>query len=166
MSKTVRVVLAGALLLALSAGMAAAQVSTEDRIECNRGAPERCEGSSGHDTITGSSNADDIYARGGDFVNARGGRDLVLGGGGDDDPGSRGGLDGGAGNDTVKGQDGADTVTDDARRDADRLEGNTGNDFVDGRDGDGRDTINCGAGRDTFDKDRGDTKRNCENRRL
>src|SRR3712207_9585936 len=97
MSKTVRVVLAGALLLALSAGMAAAQVSTEDRIECNRGAPERCEGSSGHDTITGSSNADDIYARGGgDFVNARGGRHPLPRGGGRRGPRPPGGRRGAA----------------------------------------------------------------------
>lgn len=62
----------------------------------------------------------------------------------------------------MKGQDGADTVTDDASGDADKLAVNTGNDFVDGRDGDRQDTINCGAGRDTYDKDRGDTVRNCE----
>jgi hypothetical protein len=51
-----------------------------------------------------SSRADDIYARASaDHVNARGGKDLVLGGSGDDDPNAGGGLEGGAGDDTVRG---------------------------------------------------------------
>jgi hypothetical protein len=65
MSKTFKVVVAGALLLALSAGMAAAQIVAQDVITCSKGGPERCEGSSGNDRITDSSRADDIYARAG-----------------------------------------------------------------------------------------------------
>jgi Ca2+-binding RTX toxin-like protein len=48
-------------------------------------------------------------------VDARGGRDLVLGGADGDDP-NFGGLEGGPGNDTVKGQDGDDTVMGEQRR--------------------------------------------------
>jgi Ca2+-binding RTX toxin-like protein len=155
--KTMKVVLVGALLLALSAGMAAAQIV----ITCSKGGPERCNGSSGNDRITGSSRSDDIYARSGhDLVDARGGRDLVLGGADGDDPNFGGGLEGGAGNDTVKGQDGDDTVKDEASGDEDRL---FGDDFVDGRDGDRRDILDCGSGRDAFARDNGDeVKKNCE----
>jgi Ca2+-binding RTX toxin-like protein len=93
-------------------------------------------------------------------VDARGGRDLVLGGADADDPNFGGGLEGGAGNDTVKGQDGDDTVKDEASGDEDRL---FGDDFVDGRDGDRRDILDCGSGRDAFARDNGDeVKKNCE----
>jgi Ca2+-binding RTX toxin-like protein len=88
-------------------------------------------------------------------VDARGGRDLVLGGADGDDP-NFGGLEGGPGNDTVKGQDGDDTVQGEASSDEDRLFGGAGGDFADGRDGDRRDVLDCGPRRDVFACDNGD----------
>lgn len=164
MSKTMKVVLVGALLLALFAGTAAAQIVAQDVVTCSKGGPERCNGSSGNDRITGSSRADKIYAfAGSDLVDARGGQDVVLGGADNDDPNAGGGLEGGAGNDTVRGQKGNDTVQDEPRGDVDRLFGNEGNDFVDGLDGDQRDVLDCGSGRDVYQADRRDeVRRNCE----
>ena len=86
-------------------------------------------------------------------MDARGGRDLVLGGADGDDP-NFGGLEGGPGNDTVKGQDGDDTVKDEASSDEDRLFGDAGDDFVDGKDGDRRDVLDCGSGRDVSARQR------------
>lgn len=150
-------------MLALSAGVAGAQIQADHIIRCEP-PPEQCSGSSGHDTITGSDSADIIYAKGGpDLVNARGGADHVNGGRGNDLPGEDGGLEGGAGDDVVKGAIGDDTVQDGARNDADRLYGDRGRDFVNGVDGDNRDFVNCGLGRDFFDADPGDrVAANCE----
>jgi hypothetical protein len=63
----------------------------------------------------------------------------------------------------VKGQDGDDTVKDEASDDEDKLFGDAGDDFVDGRDGDRRDVLDCGPGRDVFARDNGaEVKKNCE----
>ncbi len=155
----------GALLLALSAGMAAAQIVAQDVITCSKGDPERCDDSSGHDRITGNGRSDYIYAKGGpDLVNAEDEVATALGGSGDDDPCCQSsGLEGGAGNDTVKGQSGNDTVKDQAQGDADKLFGNASNDFMDGRDGDRQDILDCGRGKDVYARDARDTvKSNCK----
>ena len=89
-------------------------------------------GTSGNDTLTGTSRADSIFAQGGN--------DLVNGGGGDDTIGGAGGsdtLNGGTGNDVVFGSNGID-----------RINGGSDNDDLFG--GGGNDTINGDAGADTL----------------
>jgi Ca2+-binding RTX toxin-like protein len=127
-------------MLALSAGVAAAQFEAQDTVFCDPGPPKQCNGSPGHDVINGSNRVDAIFARGGP--------DLV---------------DAGPGDDVVSSRDGGDTVQNGARNDRDRLFGNRGPDFVNGVDGDNRDTVDCGAGKDFFDADPGDkVLDNCE----
>ena len=94
-------------------------------------------GSSGANTLSGSSGADLIRGLGGnDALFGRSGNDRLLGGAGDDR------LNGGPGRDF--------------------LDGGPGNDQIDARDG-ARDTVRCGAGRDTVLADRTDTvARDCE----
>ncbi len=58
--------------------------------------------------------------------------DTALGGTGDDLPGQGGRLEGGPGNDTVRGQRGDDTVQDQVNDDSHRLFGVRGADLVDG----------------------------------
>ena len=87
-----------------------------------------------------------------------------AGGKGEDLPGRGGGLEGGPGEDMVRGQRGDDTVQDQVTACRDKLFGGRGNDLVDGADGDNRDTVNCGPGVDFFDADPGDkvNLNNCE----
>tara|TARA_R110002124_G_scaffold64985_2_gene178029 strand:- start:862969 stop:881598 length:18630 start_codon:yes stop_codon:yes gene_type:complete len=77
----------------------------------------------GNDTVTGSSNSNNIDGGDGD--------DLIMGGDGDDI------IDGEGDNDTIYGEDGADTMT-----------GGLGNDYLDG--GARSDTINGNEGDDTI----------------
>jgi Ca2+-binding RTX toxin-like protein len=108
-------------------------------------------GSNGRNNITGTSSADDVYARGGnDTVGAGGGDDTIYGGTGNDS------LLGEAGNDIIFGEDGADQLF--GGDGADTLDGGTGNDALNGGVGDdlliggaGTDTIVGGEGIDTVD---------------
>jgi hypothetical protein len=155
-----------AVLLFSAAGATLAQVETQDVIRCDPSGI--CYGTPGDDKILGTNAADEIRAKKGeDQVHARGGNDLVLGQRGDDRPGASANpakrLEGGPGDDTVKGADGRDSVTDLAADDADRLFGGRDKDFVNGADGDDRDYLDCGPAIDFFDADPGDeVLPNCE----
>jgi hypothetical protein len=63
------------------------------------------------------------------------------------------------------GGNGIDAISDAARRETDRVGSPGGNDVVNVRDEDGRDVVNCGAGRDdTVRDDQGNNvNKNCEN---
>ena len=78
-------------------------------------------------------------------------------------------LEGGPGHGHVNGGPGDDSVTEEygpatgKRADVDVLFGARGNDFLNAQDGDGLDILDCGAGRNLFSADRGDTVRpNCQ----
>ncbi len=121
--------------------------------------------------MLGTRGADSILAKGGtDGANGRGGSDLVHGGPGSDSPGNspsghdpRYHLEGGPGHDTVNGGPGADSVTDEYGpstgnvTDVDVLYVARGNDFLNAQDGDNRDYLDCGAGRNLYEADLGDT---------
>jgi Ca2+-binding RTX toxin-like protein len=121
--------------------------------------------------MLGTRGADSILAKGGtDGANGRGGSDLVHGGPGSDSPGNspsghdpRYHLEGGPGHDTVNGGPGADSVTDEYGpstgnvTDVDVLYVARGNDFLNARDGDNHDYLDCGAGRNMYEADLGDT---------
>jgi Ca2+-binding RTX toxin-like protein len=68
-----------------------------------------CNGTSGNDSITGSTNADDVYGgSGNDTINAQGGADTLFGRDGADRINAGSGndtADGGTGNDTIAGDD-------------------------------------------------------------
>jgi Subtilase family/RTX calcium-binding nonapeptide repeat (4 copies)/Domain of unknown function DUF11 len=103
-------------------------------------------GTSRADHLTGTAFADVLNGFGGnDILNGLGGNDVLRGGNGNDT------LNGGSGNDILIGEAGLD-----------RLFGGTGNDTIRAQDG-RRDTIDCGAGRDTAYVDRIDrVAKNCE----
>ncbi len=77
-------------------------------------------------------------------------------------------IDGGVGNGVMVGGNGIDCIGDAARRDTDWVGSAGGNDVINVRDEDGKDVVNCGAGRDdTVRADRGDNvNKNCENVRV
>lgn len=106
---------------------------------------DKVRGDTGDDVIVGESGNDGLSGNAGDDK-VRGGTDddRVFGREGDD------GLSGNAGNDLIDGGSGAD-----------RLFGREGNDRIFAADG-ARDTVDCGAGRDTVVADRVDRMRNCE----
>jgi len=108
------------------------------------------DGGGGHDTIRGSSRADDLRGgSGNDALSGNGGNDTLTGGSGNDALSGNGGNDtltGGSGNDTLEGGDGRDW-----------LFGDAGNDSLFG--GGGNDTLNGGDGADTFGWLAGDTGR-------
>ncbi len=102
------------------------------------------------DIIMGTTEADEIFARGGnDFVNGGAGNDTIGGAAGRDT------LEGGTGNDVVFGAAGDDDVTGGAGNDNifggsgnDDLVGGTGNDTLTG--GSGNDDLSGGSGDDVF----------------
>jgi RHS repeat-associated protein len=105
------------------------------------------EGGVGNDTIDGGAGSDALFGGDGD--------DSLIGGAGDDDDRNdtrgtvfgRGGLYGGAGNDTLDGGDGNDYLDGGAGNDS--LNGGAGNDSLNG--GGGIDVLTGGAGQDNFD---------------
>lgn len=111
--------------------------------------PEMNFGSSA-DTITGTSNANDIFAGGGnDTVSANSGDDIVHAGSGND------AVSGDSGDDSVWGDDGTDNLSGGAGDDqlwgnagADRLSGGAGRDFLVG--GSGKDVLRGGGDADTL----------------
>jgi Ca2+-binding RTX toxin-like protein len=108
-------------------------------------------GSSGHDYIFGSHDADTLAGgSGNDTLNGNGGEDDINGGSGDDELRGDAGDDfirAGSGNDTVTGGDGDDTVL--GGSGDDELTGAGGNDILNGDNG--NDTILAGSGDDTAD---------------
>ena len=89
---------------------------------------------------------------------------------GNDDPNRLNGGDGkdsiggGAGDDVLIGLAGADKI--DGGSGKDKFDGGDGNDTLDARDS-GRDSVNCGKGKDTGRLDKKDTKpKSCEKRQL
>ena len=131
------------------------------------------DGTEAADTLTGGRGPTRISARGGDdsinsgeFDRSDGGDGndrlfglgLLLGGGGDDrlevgfGP-DRGRGDGGSGNDFIAGAEGPDSLA--GGTGTDRITGRGGNDRIRSRDG-VRDTVRCGAGRDSVSADRAD----------
>ncbi len=117
------------------------------------------DGGDGDDSIIGGHGSDEIYGgEGNDFINA-GDSTLAWGQAPDDiDPQPENGrdyVDGGAGNDTILGEDDDDTLVGgagddviDGGIDEDLILGGAGNDYLDG--GDQEDTLVGGAGNDTL----------------
>ena len=111
-------------------------------------------GTLGRDLLIGLAGADCLF--GGD------GNDRLMGDEGNDT------LEGGAGHDRISGGSGTDTIKGDDGND--RISGGSGIDTITGDDGNDRieavdrkrDTIDCGAGRDTARVDRGDRVKRCE----
>jgi Ca2+-binding RTX toxin-like protein/membrane-associated phospholipid phosphatase len=130
------------------------------------------DGGDGADQLVGNSGRDRLFGRAGDdrlsggasrdTLTGGAGKDAVLGGAGNDT------LSGGDGNDTLSGGDGNDRLSGGRGSDVVRtgggvntVLGGSGNDTIDARNGH-RDTINCGAGRDTVRADPTDRVRSCE----
>jgi len=107
-------------------------------------------GTNGDDILTGTPNADKIYAKSGaDTARGFNGNDIVHGGPGDDL------VKGGQNKDSVFGNTGNDTVV--GGSGPDRVGGGTGRDTLEGRGGDDhiaaagdgqRDRVSCGTGTD------------------
>jgi len=162
MRRTVTIMVAGALLIALTAGVALAAT-----INCVGGL---CEGTNNKNTLFGTSGFDEINGKGAtDDETLRGdpnsnaaaveGNDEIHGGPGKDFLISEGGndlLDGGTGDDFIDAKDPSSNSTD-------IVKGGRGRDEIESTDRE-KDTIDCGPGTtDTvrFDK-RFDTTKNCE----
>ncbi len=149
----------GLLLLVLAAGVALAQPQPEPPpITCSGGV---CQGTQGPDLILGTNDDDLIVAKGGT------GNDVPGSSPSGHDPDYH--LEGGAGDDTVSGGPGKDSVMDrfgpllGFPADTDRLFGDPDDDFLNGLDRDGLDYLDCGPGEDEYAADPGDTVRdNCE----
>lgn len=124
-SKTTVIVL-GALILMLAAGVAVAKTFT-----CTT----TCYGTSERDVITGTDKSQTFYLKAGnDVAYAKGGADTVYGG---------------AGNDDMYGANGADTLRDwDGQGDYDEAFGGANNDTINVVDGDSHDSGSCGDGGD------------------
>ena len=159
------------IALAVGVGQLAA-LAFAARIDCGGGGPE-CSGTQRADTIEGSNARDDIRARGGgDDVDARRGNDLLYGQAGDDriqgGPGHElpllGGIVGGNGDDTLRGENGDDHLEGDAGDD--RLFGGRGDDDLDAAVGEspgGADLVHCGAGADEASANvEDDVRESCE----
>jgi hypothetical protein len=138
MSRTVKLILMGALMLALAAGAALAGPP----LLCPSGGG-LCVGTPQPDTITGSGNVDQIFAvEGNDFVDGWGGNDLIYG---NEDADT---LRGAEQSDVVHGNTGDDSIEADINDTAgstDRSFGGAGNDMIHAQDGN-VDSIDCGAG--------------------
>lgn len=107
-------------------------------------------GTTGNDTLRGSSKDDVIFAlEGNDRIDGGAGKDCLVGGPGADI------LSAGAGDDVIEGQDGNDTITAGSGNDTisggngnDRIQAEAGNDRVNGDSG--NDNITGGAGNDVL----------------
>lgn len=80
MSRTIKLLYAVALLLAMATGVALAQ-STQALVFCGDGDEQRkqCNGTPGEDQIIGTEGRDNVFAKGGmDFVDAGPGNDQCL----------------------------------------------------------------------------------------
>ncbi len=120
-------------------------------------------GEEGNDIIVGGLGNDGLDGgNGNDAIAGVEGDDYIVGGEGDNV------IDGGLGNDVMVGGNGIDQIFDRAKSDTDQVGSAGGNDVVNVRDDDGRDAVDCGAGRDdTVKADRGDNvAKNCENVRV
>jgi Ca2+-binding RTX toxin-like protein len=108
-------------------------------------AGDRLDGKAGADALSGDAGADCLFGgNGADWLGGGDGDDVLRGGAGDDQ------LRGGAGADRLFGEGGADVLL-----------GGAGADRISAADRK-RDTVDCGAGRDTATVDRIDKVRNCE----
>jgi uncharacterized delta-60 repeat protein len=106
------------------------------------------------DVLTGTPGGDRANAlAGSDVLRGLAGADCLTGGAGRDR------VDGGAGNDKLKGGAGTDSLNGGAGRNS--YAAGAGNDRVNARNG-VRETVNCGAGRDSVRADRSDRLRGCE----
>jgi hypothetical protein len=111
-------------------------------------------GAAGRDLLSGRGGNDCLFGLAGDDRLSGGtGADLLVGASGNDR------LNGDAGDDRIIGGNGNDTITPGAGKD--RVSANGGNDTIFARDG-ARDTVDCGAGRDTATVDPTDTVKGCE----
>jgi Ca2+-binding RTX toxin-like protein len=126
-------VVAGALLLAITAGVALA-----DTLACP--VFGQCTGTDSDDTIFGTNGGDDIRGEGGgDVIFAQDGGDTVSGGSGRDD------IRGGNGDDVLSGSKSPDKIAGD--RGSDEMYGGADNDTIYAADGEA-DYIDCGEGTD------------------
>jgi RTX calcium-binding nonapeptide repeat (4 copies) len=156
MSRTVKLILMGVLMLALAAGAALAQAAP---LICPSGGG-LCVGTPEADTISGSDNVEQIFAlEGNDFVDGFGGNDLIYG---NEDADTLRGAEqsdvvyGNTGNDSI------DLVSFDTAGSKDQSFGGGGNDKILAQDGN-VDSIDCGAGLlDQAFSDPGDTVTGCE----
>ena len=126
-------------------------------------------GNDGDNVIYGGSSDDTIDGKGGaDALYGKGGKDTLYGGPGNDNAATNlydkvtnsyvsAGLRGGAGNDTIDGQEGdddmegnggRDTINDTSPNDADKVWGGTEDDTINVADGDYNDQVSCGEGPD------------------
>ena len=147
-TRTIKLALAGALLLTLGAAQALAQGIPI--INCAEQDPEtpRCDGTNATESLVGQQTVDVIRAfDGDDIINAERGADRAFGGAGVDN------VNGGKGDDELSGGAGLDTLSDGIMEngklstgDTDLLSGNRGNDIFDTRDDDFLDTVRCGKG--------------------
>ena len=105
-------------------------------------------GGAGNDRLSGGSGADRLFGEGGaDTLSGAAGNDRLSGASGNDK------LTGGSGTDSLIGGAGADRLS--GGTGTDTFSGGAGNDRVTSRDG-RRETVRCGAGRDTVTADRSD----------
>ncbi len=182
-SKTVRIVVVGALLLLLTAGAAVAQDVVGKVIRCDGG---RCEGTDDRDTIVASDRSEEVFAKAGDddieldatiaigsddvaygdlgrdCIDGGAGDDLMIGGPGDDNRpceftafvNPRAALTSGPGDDTIEGGPGDDSM--DGIADDDTLIGGEGNDLIEDFQQLDSDTLLGGEGNDTLNATDGD----------
>jgi RTX calcium-binding nonapeptide repeat (4 copies) len=136
------------------------------------GGPDRLEGSSGRDCLSGGADDDVLDGGGGhDDLTGRSGSDALRGGdgsdqlaGGDGDDvleggADRDGLGGGPGDDVLRGGGGTDILIGSAGRN--RYFGGAGADLIGSANGRAED-VDCGGGRDRVRADRRDRLRGCE----
>jgi Ca2+-binding RTX toxin-like protein len=133
--------------------------------------PMKIFGGLGNDTLNGGFGADTIDGGPGvDTINGDDGDDVITGGAENDIiQGGRGAdtidgqlgndtIDGGPGDDVIHGSAGDDTITGGAG--SDKLFGDAGGDTLRSRDGE-VDTVDCGIGNDTVDRDSNDSTKQC-----
>jgi Ca2+-binding RTX toxin-like protein len=124
-----------------------------DRLVGNDG-EDLLKGSAGDDCLEGGAGNDVLDGGdGNDRLDGASGKDRLSGGNGDDR------LTGGRGNDVITGGPGKDTISGGDGKDS--VNAGTGNDTINSVDG-VRETVDCGAGRDTVRADRRDHLVHCE----
>jgi Ca2+-binding RTX toxin-like protein len=141
--------------------------------EPNQGSaiPMKILGGLGNDVLSGGFAGDTIDGGAGtDVIDGSDGDDVITGGAGDDQiQGGRGSdtidgqvgddtIDGGIGDDVIHGGVGADRIT--GGSGVDKLFGDAGKDILNSRDG-AIDTLDCGTGKDTIDRDPNDILKHC-----